>query len=1408
MGENKEKGRVIKMKAWMKSWNKIAQRKLWFQRGVIQRVTATVLISALTLTGLFGTASGNEFARWIGGVISAQAAKVTDGVLQNFVSSNLGSMARYSEVDNAAIEAAVLKAHTDEDSKWSTVRMYDVLANLGDTFSDDGVNPWTEESSESNGSPYSPGVNYSLTPMSSDYTLGQLMIDYIRADYSAAGLLTDENIINIYDRLTEEENTPFIDLDNFRNVIMSDVQSADTGSNANRDTLPLLDVSKYTTYRQYVLSQRTPIPAGYLLIGTWLMDSKAITTTFYQMAVDSMSWDNQQVMLYKSELSSGYWKNIDGASGLEAILPLSDNVPESDMADYYISVVVGSDGIPHWAKTGREVDVFSIIDPYELEELPELKGVKAVLDSGLVKSSDSGSKNYIYWQLNKFFRFDENYERQDRYQQDCNYILDVSKRGNIAFYAEDYRQARRFQESGRGFLNSLEIFAENAGDEYVPYHWNWYDDSPYKTGWWSRWSLWRYGATKLYYQSMLIRGNIAWRGEIRWRKEVNAMGGLDEFSRISQNFRRVWRHYSCVHDDVTDECDRRMEGLGNLYTALCRTGDAEDKELASQAMDVQARLDSSRRYRVYYNLVENPDHNYIIGPALNFLYECISQGESPVGANYNIVWYTDEDFQPDSSVTSTVESAITECATSMYEYQANALDPGTTIVSQAEYDLDNNVINNAAGGAGAVRTYLRELVDLDNIKKNVIAHKSRELNMLTDTLIPTGNTKFQSSLHESASDSYASAAADPATTKDTLDELLKDQKAGVSSVAAELQQFIKARAMRLLTNDAIDFIKQRINWAEEQRSGITVDAFGTYANEALDEHIQWLEDLLATVKEGGNLEDEGTNWNLKVEEIENELTDALNNGDLDKADELEMALEDAQRSQNELEVRNRKNSMDPDASAGDTAGINNPNTPTGVAEQIAKDLIPKIRDKNFSDIEPSVDALIELDYPGLQDILDELNAHDGPSNIIKRIEEAIKDPSGRDFTTHYTENDTDSGNGDNGLGTGDTGDGTGNGSRTGNTGDGTGTGRGTGDGGTGDGTAGGQDGTGANGDNDAANPAGTGTGGGTGGTGNDGNGNRNGNNNGTGDGAGDRMNGNGTGGAGDGTDGDGTGTGGNGAGTRTGSKNGNGADSVDSANGDNGAGGNGTGNLNGDRSDETAAGGTDAAGNEAGSGSESGDTEDTESGINSSPITGEGTGLDKDDFDRAIEELLGSDFDSLPADEQAAVLAALTEFAKARDVGEAYDYLIDLLDDLLKKLHPFLYRQYLKDGKREFVSLAAVNRCRRYTRFRLVQEGREVTMSQIVGGTASYVFEIGKKTVTKSNGETDIMDIAVKEQEDVSLYGDERTKYPYITEEYSGKYLYNTCVYVPGTEWAVLITPQTDKKISQLLDLLDIYADS
>ena len=143
---------------------------------------------------------------------------------------------------------------------------------------------------------------------------------------------------------------------------------------------------------------------------------------------------------------------------------------------------------------------------------------------------------------------------------------------------------------------------------------------------------------------------------------------------------------------------------------------------------------------------------------------------------------------------------------------------------------------------------------------------------------------------------------------------------------------------------------------------------------------------------------------------------------------------------------------------------------------------------------------------------------------------------------------------------------------------------------------------------------------------------------------------------------------------------------------------------------------------------------------------------------------------------------------------------------MLKSGSPFIYRQYLPDKAYEYVSLAAVDRCRAYSGFRIATKNGVEGMAQ-VRGSASYVFTVGSRTVIKSDEKReDLKQKAVSQQdsyisrENGKDYG---TRYTYIEERDAKRFLNNECVYIPGTDWAVLVTPNVSRLLKDFLEALD-----
>ncbi len=203
-----------------------------------------------------------------------------------------------------------------------------------------------------------------------------------------------------------------------------------------------------------------------------------------------------------------------------------------------------------------------------------------------------------------------------------------------------------------------------------------------------------------------------------------------------------------------------------------------------------------------------------------------------------------------------------------------------------------------------------------------------------------------------------------------------------------------------------------------------------------------------------------------------------------------------------------------------------------------------------------------------------------------------------------------------------------------------------------------------------------------------------------------------------------------------------------------------------------------------------------------------GEGEDYSNIDRGdAQAALGPVFDGLDPEGQAALVAALAEAAQNSGNDDLLQYAKDLLDELLKNKNTAIYKQYLPDKSREYVSLAAMDKCRRASGFRYVRRGSTVTMSQLYRGSASYSFTIGTNKVVKNNGDEGQLSVNAAEQADNYIRPGSSAKYGYLAEGDALKYLGCGGVYIQTTDWAILITPGMEKTIEEVAEILNTLAE-
>ncbi len=249
-------------------------------------------------------------------------------------------------------------------------------------------------------------INYSGSVLRTNYTYGDLIMDYIKAKEPGTASIYDSKLTEL---ITAKVTTKSINV-SFKQIIKSvkdyiEAHADDYKSYEDADYLASFTNEHCRTFYEY--TRTNTVPMSTLFIGTYLIDASAINDVYYRYALDSMGTLNQNIMYYKSELDAGHWKDIISAGGLSDIMPTSSTVQDADLMAYKITCVIGADGIPRYPDTGAQCDIFTMTEPYDMAAIPELVRIKIMLDSGVVtQDTNDPSNRYVADVLYRFFNYD------------------------------------------------------------------------------------------------------------------------------------------------------------------------------------------------------------------------------------------------------------------------------------------------------------------------------------------------------------------------------------------------------------------------------------------------------------------------------------------------------------------------------------------------------------------------------------------------------------------------------------------------------------------------------------------------------------------------------------------------------------------------------------------------------------------------------------------------------------------------------------------------------------------------------------------------------------------------------------------------------------------------------------------
>lgn len=319
-----------------------------------------------------------------------------------------------------------------------------------------------------------------------------------------------------------------------------------------------------------------------------------------------------------------------------------------------------------------------------------------------------------------------------------------------------------------------------------------------------------------------------------------------------------------LRNAVTDECDRQINLLQAVYNGLQQQKKSEQAEILYTLM---GKIDAKRRAEVFYQLMEAEDSR------LNQLQSLLG------GSAYHKENYKDEQFMASADLSDAVGTAMESCESSYITHSGNQISNDGTVLGETEYTLCMSILAKVAGGNTDLEEELLKLKNLYSIKASMIKDKDRELTLLEQELIPEAEERLKSAFSSGAGQEY-NAAVSQGKSKEACDKLLELQKTEQDKISNEYQFLLEAKAERMGSQEAADYLFSKIEEIGNCYSNIRDDAYAENAQLGVDACLLELQQLAQGVIDG----DSSMRSTLSGLESDKENTQTLRDAALDKND--------------------------------------------------------------------------------------------------------------------------------------------------------------------------------------------------------------------------------------------------------------------------------------------------------------------------------------------------------------------------------------------------------------------------------------------------------------------------------------------------------------------------------------------
>lgn len=392
-----------------------------------------------------------------------------------------------------------------------------------------------------------------------------------------------------------------------------------------------------------------------------------------------------------------------------------------------------------------------------------------------------------------------------------------------------------------------------------------------------------------------------------------------------------------LSSEATAGYDKNIKEIQKYYEETA-SSNPDNREVL---MGVMKKLDSTRRAEAYEKLSEN------------VLDDLLTKA--------NLTNASDDSLTLNSEIVSAIGTALENVEKQRTQYESEKVSEGDSVLSKTENKLINEISQNATlGNDIALQNNINKLTAFYNIENGVKGNTQQEDELIQNELYPSAMDNLNMLLSAGVNEEYKEKEAQGAS-KTALSQVLTAQKNDINQALSQLQFLVDAKASRMTSDAAKEYLLQQTEKVTEMLSKIPDDALKPYAQEALNDYYMEIYDRYLDYSSGGS--NEMDSLLAKKKELQQEKLKALDDNELAQAAMLDKQLEEINNQisakENELNAIIASDTTTQTQKAEAAAQLGSGNA-SDIVKSLKEQTLSDIQNGQYSELDSDINAIIAL----------------------------------------------------------------------------------------------------------------------------------------------------------------------------------------------------------------------------------------------------------------------------------------------------------------------------------------------------------------------------------------------------------------------------------------------------------------